>query len=307
MTEHRSELGLRKRVIIIGLSAIGLFILIAITGIVAALASINNSTSDTDARLIQLEERADSRRADIEALVKQVEGLGAKPVVDVAEIDKEERQEEATEPPPIVSIDSIKESDVRRIVLEELNNIDLTDSQVREIARVASSYIIPTPGPRGETGQPGDTPTQEQLRGLILQAVENVCADNACDGPQGEAGTDGEIGEQGIQGDPGRPPTEEEIAIAVAQFCSENNCDGPQGPGPTSEQIAQAVSEYCANDNCKGEPGTNGADGDKGEPGEDAIPFTFKFTIPANPPFTTEQTYVCEINSNGEINECTRE
>lgn len=40
-------------------------------------------------------------------------------------------------------------------------------------------------------------------------------------------------GPQGPEGDPGRPPTEEEIAQAVADYCAANNgCIGPQGePG----------------------------------------------------------------------------
>lgn len=291
MTEHRSELGFGKRVIIIVICAIALFVILAIIGIVAALAGINNSTSDTQARLVLLEERADSRRADIEALVEQIKSLGAKPVVDVEEMKEEEKEEEATVPPPIISTNGIKESDVRRIVLEELNDVDLSDSQVTEIARLASSFIIPTPGPRGETGQPGqpgETPTQEQLRELILQAVENVCSDNACDGPQGEAGSDGEQGIQGEQGEIG------------AQ--GEQGIPGPSGEiGPRGEQ---GIPGEKGDKGDTGESGSKGDKGEKGDPGEDTFPFTFQFTI--EDMVGRSQTVTCTIKGPNDY-ECNSE
>ena len=46
-------------------------------------------------------------------------------------------------------------------------------------------------------------------------------------------------GPQGPEGDPGRPPTAEEVAAAVADYCAEHDsCRGPQGePGVAGRSI----------------------------------------------------------------------
>lgn len=56
-------------------------------------------------------------------------------------------------------------------------------------------------------------------------------------------------GPQGPEGDPGRPPTEEEIARAVAEYCAANNgCIGPQGePGRNGKDGASIQGPAGAN------------------------------------------------------------
>jgi hypothetical protein len=69
-------------------------------------------------------------------------------------------------------------------------------------------------------------------------------------------------------GQPGRPPTDGEIGVAVAAFCSDGACRGTagdRGPGPTDEQIATAVATYCdARGECRGVAGQDGAAGAAG-------------------------------------------
>lgn len=81
-------------------------------------------------------------------------------------------------------------------------------------------------GDKGDKGDPGPGPTDEQ----VAQAVADYCSKNSCVGPQGPAGQDGAPGQPG---EPGRPPTADEIAAAVAAYCGQpGNCEPSLiGPG----------------------------------------------------------------------------
>lgn len=124
-------------------------------------------------------------------------------------------------------------------------------------------------------------------------------------GPAGSAGPPGEQGEPGVPGEQGPPPSDEQVAQAVALYCRGGNCDGPSGknataadvaaavlsycnergecrgevgapgepgpagPPPTAEQVASAVSTYCSSRNgCRGPVGPQGEQGEQGPPGE---------------------------------------
>lgn len=78
-------------------------------------------------------------------------------------------------------------------------------------------------------------------------------------------------GPQGPRGLPGRPPTEEEIRVAVAAYCADR--DGCRGPGPTQQDVAAAVRAYC-NDRgeCRGPRGRVGESGPAGEEGPPGPP-----------------------------------
>lgn len=66
------------------------------------------------------------------------------------------------------------------------------------------------------------------------------------------------------EGKPGRPPTDAEIALAVADYCSGRVC------APSEAEIAAQVRAYCnARDDCLGERGRDGQDGAAGADGED--------------------------------------
>lgn len=69
------------------------------------------------------------------------------------------------------------------------------------------------------------------------------------------------ITREGKQGKPGRPPTDAEIALAVASYCSGRVC------APSEAEIAASLRAYCdARDDCLGERGRDGDDGADGRP-----------------------------------------
>ena len=113
----------------------------------------------------------------------------------------------------------------------------------------------PTPsvvtGPQGVQGVPGPPPTSA----AVLQAVTLYCAVHSCS----------------------EPPSDPQVAAAVAGYCANGRCQGaagpqgatgaqgPQGPGPTETQIAAAVANYCStSDRCRGTKGDPGEDGQDG-------------------------------------------
>lgn len=75
------------------------------------------------------------------------------------------------------------------------------------------------------------------------------------------------LGFNGEQGEQGPPPTQAQIALAVANYCGDGRCDAKN---PTAEQVATAVSNYCSiNNGCRG---ANGNDGSNGQNGQNATP-----------------------------------
>ncbi|MGG7510965.1 hypothetical protein [Plantibacter sp. YIM 135249] len=72
----------------------------------------------------------------------------------------------------------------------------------------------------------------------------------------------------GAEGKPGRPPTAQEIAEAIATYCAAGACRGADSAAVTSEQMTAAVAAYCADGRCLGEDGTNGDDGAAGTKGD---------------------------------------
>lgn len=107
--------------------------------------------------------------------------------------------------------------------------------------------------------------------------VDDLSAQKATPGPQGEPG------EKGEQGDPGRTPTDGEIKAAAAEWLAANITQpadgerGPQGergergPAPTEDEIALAVSIWFeANaDRLRGKRGERGPAGRDGADGVD--------------------------------------
>lgn len=145
-------------------------------------------------------------------------------------------------------------------------------------------------GPRGPEGPAGRPPTVEEIRA----AVNVVLAGNpSLTRPQIVAAVTtylqanpppaGPAGEPGAEGPEGRPPTADEVSVAVATFCAEGACQGPEGPaggqgpvgpagpGPTDAQIEAAINTFCGNDgSCEGAPGATGPTGPPG-PGRSIV------------------------------------
>lgn len=98
----------------------------------------------------------------------------------------------------------------------------------------------------------------------------------------------------GKDGVDGRPPTAQEIALAVKAYCLTNKCSesptsaqvlqavsafcengqctgktGKDGKSATDEQVAEAVAKYCASGKCQGATGVAGSNGTNGVDGKD--------------------------------------
>ena len=98
----------------------------------------------------------------------------------------------------------------------------------------------------------------------------------------------------GKDGADGRPPTTQEIALAVKAYCLTNKCSesptsaqvlqavsafcenghctgktGKDGKSATDEQVAEAVAKYCASGKCQGATGVAGVNGTNGVDGKD--------------------------------------
>lgn len=185
----------------------------------------------------------------------------------------------------------------------------------------------PIAGLPGEQGEQGPPPSDDQVQ----RAVSLYCSTGVCRGPSGPGGIPGVPGRPGVNG---QPPTPAQVAAAVSAFCNaRGECRGPEGtegdkgdpgdqgtqgergPGPTDAQVLGAVQSYCGAESqpCKGDKGDKGdpgssIKGDKGDSGmngTDAVPFTFKFTIPANPPFSPDETtYRCFIERPDTVTTC---
>lgn len=212
---------------------VGLVIAAVLAGVFLAVVSYAvqhqaDRLGNTETRLDRTKEELKLEQRDSAALFRQVERLGAEPVVPV---DPEPAP--APEPdrnPPWFGLDA---SEVRAIVADELGDrqLVLTAGQIDQIARAAASQV-PEP-------QDGRSPTDAEVRTIVEDVVGEVCADDACRGPAGEDG----------QSAP--PITNEQLDERLAVYCStRNDCVGPQGPpGPP------------------GRDGTNGTDGKDGAPG----------------------------------------
>jgi hypothetical protein len=121
----------------------------------------------------------------------------------------------------------------------------------------ARDVPAPAVGERGQQGERGPGPTEEQVRAAVTAyltanpplpgrpptdaeidaAVSAFCATrNDCAGPAGAAGPRGEqgdsvVGPEGPRGPAGADATDAQVATAVEAFCAiRNGCIGPQGP-----------------------------------------------------------------------------
>lgn len=91
-------------------------------------------------------------------------------------------------------------------------------------------------------------------------------------GLPGVPGKNGKLGAPGPPGKAGRPPTQTEIASAVAAYCAEGAC---KPPGVSRDDVLAAVTVYCSTHTCRGpagEAGAAGATGKTGAAGRDADP-----------------------------------
>jgi len=143
-------------------------------------------------------------------------------------------------------------------------------------------------------------------------------------GPPGEPGpppSDEQVAEavarflQEHPPEPGRSPTFEEIRAAVADYLAESPPPaGEPGPGPTQEQVLAAVTTYLiSNPVPAGEPGPAGPAGRDGEPGpagEDGadgqppLSWTFTHQPVVGPAVTYECTRTDPFDASAPTYEC---
>ena len=114
----------------------------------------------------------------------------------------------------------------------------------------------------------------------LAAQVRSACADPSIDVPPEidcnkadkviEEAPTSVKGDKGDQGEPGPPPSDAQVALAVASYCAGGACDGENA---TQAQVSAAVAQYCNNrGQCRGPIGTKGDTGDTGATGEQGPP-----------------------------------
>ena len=177
MNEHRRRtLFSVQNLVIAGalvVAAVLILGMVLVVGLARDVKQANERTDRAEVRTEKAETVSAELLAKVDALTKQIEGLGEEPVVDPGPV----------EPPPATGL---SEEHVRAIVAEELltHDAELTDAQIANVARVAAAQI---PKPRD-----GTTPTEAQVRAVVVDVVAGVCANDACRGEDGDDGEDGQ-------------------------------------------------------------------------------------------------------------------
>jgi hypothetical protein len=113
---------------------------------------------------------------------------------------------------------------------------------------------VPVPGPVGERG-PGPTPAEvaeavaaycqgrnqcTPTAAVVAAAISTYCDNRGqCRGPSGVPGTPGPAGTPGADGKDGEPGKDGKDSVVPGP-------EGRQGPPPSDEQVAAAVAGYCA-------------------------------------------------------------
>lgn len=142
-------------------------------------------------------------------------------------------------PPPSESGEqSLTVEQVRAVVVAELAQykVSLTQAEITQIARVAATLVPP--------GADGKTPTDAEIRPMVVAAVSAYCVGDKCVGKPGAAGN------PGADGPPGKdaPKVTDEELLGAAQ---------------------KALATYCAAETkpCEGKAGADGKDGVNGKEG----------------------------------------
>ena len=120
--------------------------------------------------------------------------------------------------------------------------------------------------------------TAQEARRSTKRVVRYLQGKAGIPGVPGKNGVKGAPGPPGARGADGRPPTQAEIADAVAAYCASGAC---KPPGVSRDDVLAAVTSYCAERTCRGpagsdgkdgKDGANGAQGAQGSPGADGAP-----------------------------------
>jgi len=204
------------------------FAMAFVTAAVIVMLVVSQALTNRDLR-----ESLDERQAAVDELIGQYADLYA------------EARSEGVVP------DSPAPQDLPTAVPEIRAGRDGADASPLQIADAVQNYCDSRGYCRGPIGPPGAT------------GPVGATGDPGATGDTGATGAKGADGRNGDDGAPGRPPTAEEIAAAVAAYCATGACLGPTGdtgatgepgPGPTDEQVANSVAAYCANHGCPSEP-----------------------------------------------------
>jgi hypothetical protein len=142
-------------------------------------------------------------------------------------------------------------------------------------------------GPEGPQGPPGRTPTDAEIRQLILDVCNGNCVGapgtpgvpgppgesiTGPPGPAGENGADGTDGSDGAPGSPGEPgvqgPAGPQGEPGPTGPAGADGAPGADAPAPTQDQINAAIAAYCdAHNQCQGPQGPPGPQGPAGDGG----------------------------------------
>lgn len=132
--------------------------------------------------------------------------------------------------------DRLRKAEDDRAVLTE---------QVKQLG--GKPFVSPSPGPRGEQGEPGRAPTVQEIQAAVASYL-------AVHPPAS-----------------GRAPTAREISAAVSAYLRENPpARGPVGPSGSPGPRGEPGATVTGPPGPKGEPGADGKDGVDGKDGKDS-------------------------------------
>lgn len=149
--------------------------------------------------------RAQQAETAVDLLCAQVERLGRRCVVEPEELTGQPVPPTEAQLRPLVRqyVDEWLAANPPPPGRDAPSLAELTDVIVTEVA----AELERNPPPPGEDGEPGGSPTPEQLRPIVVEAVSEHLA--ATPPPPGQPGQDGEDGaDSTVPGPPGEPPLE---------------------------------------------------------------------------------------------------
>lgn len=178
---------------------------------------------DGDTRDHQRQQQINGLSRSNDALRKQVQQLGAKPVAPPAAKVKENPTAPIPTPTPSATAVGPSQDQVDAAVADYFKAHPPGPTPA-EIAAAAVNYLQQHPPPAGPEGKPGAPPSADQM----FTAVASFCGQdsNPCRGVKGD------------KGDPGPGPTADQMAQAVHDYVAANPLPMcPDGTSATAENV----------------------------------------------------------------------
>lgn len=239
---------------------------LCIMAVVAAIAWLGFVASGLDARLQQESAARLTSDRDRSSLADDVRALRGQ-VLDAGETP-------VAPEPSVPTSPALTDAQVRALAGDVVNELGATPAAVSALIDAAVARVEATPGPPPSPATV--RAATQKVTTAYLKANPPPAGQDGRDGRDGTNGADSTVpGAQGEKGDTGAAG----VGVASARFDTDS-CSIVQ---TLTDGTEQSFGPLC---------------GDDGEDGEDAVPFTFRFTVPG-PGGSPGTTYECTIPSAG--------